>query len=72
MKSFEGLNLLIFIGGWEKYDQYLGTFYKVVRTSLIVGKFYTGFAQEFNFFPLIELSVGTFYFFKIMVITVFL
>ena len=34
MKSFEGLNLLIFIGGWEKYDQYLGTFYKVVRTSL--------------------------------------
>ena len=34
MKSFEGRNLLIFIGGWEIYDQYLGSFYEVVWTSL--------------------------------------
>ena len=34
MKSFEGQKLLIFIGGWENYDEDLGTILMVVRTSL--------------------------------------
>ena len=34
MKSFEGLKLLIFIGGWENFDENLGNILMVVRTSL--------------------------------------